>query len=165
MATNELKELRKKLNLTQEECADILGISLISYWRYENEQEKSDDLKYLFYVRVLKEILEDQKSKRIWSINEIAGKVRKTLEKHPSVKACILIGNYADNLAMEDSPIELILVGGEIIYIEIKEIHLELETKFHKTVTISSFDDVINDKEFVKQVLIKGKKIYKKSQV
>ncbi len=165
MAANELKELRKKLNLTQEECAALLGISIISYWRYENEPERCDDLKYLFYVRSLQDQLNMRRSKKIWTVNEIASKAKKTFDKYPSVKSAILIGNYSDNLAMEDSPIEIILVGDDIIHSEIKNIHFELETKFHKIVTISSFDDLSNDKEFVKEILIKGRKIYKKTQV
>ena len=40
-----LKELRKKYGLTQKEAADIVGISLRTYFSYENDESSGDQLK------------------------------------------------------------------------------------------------------------------------
>ena len=52
----ELKELRIEKNLTQQEAADLVGVSLRSYKSYENEEEKRDTMKYKYMVDVLMKI-------------------------------------------------------------------------------------------------------------
>ena len=41
-----LKKIRKYKNLTQEECASYLGISLRSFKSYENDLDKRETIKY-----------------------------------------------------------------------------------------------------------------------
>ena len=40
-----LKDIRKKIGLTQKEAADIVGISLRTYFSYENDEENCDQLR------------------------------------------------------------------------------------------------------------------------
>jgi len=46
----ELKELRIEKGLTQQEAAELLGVSLRSYKMYENQKEKSDTMKYFWIL-------------------------------------------------------------------------------------------------------------------
>ena len=46
----ELKDLRKEKKMTQQEVADLAGISLRSYKTYENDETKSDSIKYKYLM-------------------------------------------------------------------------------------------------------------------
>ena len=48
-----LKELRIEKKLTQQEVADLAGISLRSYKSYENEEEKQESIKYKYIFELL----------------------------------------------------------------------------------------------------------------
>ena len=46
----ELKSLRIERKLTQNQAADILGVSLRSYKSYENDEKKADSIKYKYII-------------------------------------------------------------------------------------------------------------------
>ena len=46
----DLKELRIEKKMTQQEVADLVGISLRSYKSYENDEEKQGTIKYNYIV-------------------------------------------------------------------------------------------------------------------
>ena len=45
-----LKTIRKSKNLTQEQAANILAVSLRSYKDYENNSSKVDTIKYNYFI-------------------------------------------------------------------------------------------------------------------
>lgn len=45
-----LRELRKKHNMTQVECAKYLGIPLRTYQNYEKDDIDKNNIKYLYMV-------------------------------------------------------------------------------------------------------------------
>ena len=52
----ELKSLRIERKLTQNQAADILGVSLRSYKSYENDEKKADSIKYKYMLEKISEI-------------------------------------------------------------------------------------------------------------
>ena len=52
----ELKSLRIERKLTQNQAADILGVSLRSYKSYENDEKKADSIKYKYMLEKIYEI-------------------------------------------------------------------------------------------------------------
>ena len=60
----ELKSLRIERKLTQNQAAEILGVSLRSYKSYENDEKKADSIKYKYMIEKISEInpIEDRKS-------------------------------------------------------------------------------------------------------
>lgn len=52
----ELKSLRIERKLTQNQAADILGVSLRSYKSYENDEKKADSIKYKYMIEKISEI-------------------------------------------------------------------------------------------------------------
>ncbi|MBQ2758493.1 MAG: helix-turn-helix domain-containing protein, partial [Clostridia bacterium] len=52
---SELKALRIEKKLTQQQVAELVGISLRSYKTYENEPEKANSIKYSYIIEKLKE--------------------------------------------------------------------------------------------------------------
>lgn len=51
---SELKTLRLEKKMTQQQVADLVGISLRSYKAYENEIEKENSVKYNYIIDILK---------------------------------------------------------------------------------------------------------------
>lgn len=51
----ELKSLRIERKLTQNQAADILGVSLRSYKSYENDEKKADSIKYKYMIEKISE--------------------------------------------------------------------------------------------------------------
>ena len=52
----ELKSLRIERKLTQNQAADILGVSLRSYKSYENDEKKADSIKYKYMIEKISKI-------------------------------------------------------------------------------------------------------------
>ena len=51
-----LKELRNEKKMTQQQVADLVGISLRSYKSYENDVEKQDTIKYKYIIEQLSKV-------------------------------------------------------------------------------------------------------------
>ena len=49
-----IKELRKEQNLTQQQAAELIGISIRSFKSYENDESKAGTLKYKYILDKLK---------------------------------------------------------------------------------------------------------------
>ncbi len=47
----ELKKMRTEKKMTQQQVADLVGISLRSYKSYENDEKKQGSLKYKYNIR------------------------------------------------------------------------------------------------------------------
>ena len=54
-----LKEVRTEKKLTQQQVADLFGISLRSYKSYENDPVKEGSLKYHYMLEKLAELASD----------------------------------------------------------------------------------------------------------
>ncbi len=52
----ELKKMRTEKKMTQQQVADLVGISLRSYKSYENDEKKQGSLKYKYILEKLSEI-------------------------------------------------------------------------------------------------------------
>ena len=50
---NPIKEIRKKLGMTQTECGAVISVSQVTWWRYEHIKEHLD-LKYNTQNRIAK---------------------------------------------------------------------------------------------------------------
>ena len=66
----ELKSLRIERKLTQNQAADILGVSLRSYKSYENDEKKADSIKYKYIIEKISEINPiDKENAQMYLIN------------------------------------------------------------------------------------------------
>ena len=66
----ELKSLRIERKLTQNQAADILGVSLRSYKSYENDEKKADSIKYKYMIEKISEINPiDEENAQMYLIN------------------------------------------------------------------------------------------------
>ena len=119
-----LKELRNEKKLTQQQVADLIGISLRSYKSYENDEEKQDTIKYNYIIEQLSKINYIDEENGILEIEDIARKCSKVLEKY-DVNFCYLFGTYAKGKATPTSDVDLLLsanVNGLRFYGLVEEI-------------------------------------------
>ena len=89
-----LKELRNEKKMTQQQVADLIGISLRSYKSYENDEKKVGTLKYNYIVEKLEEINPIDEDHGIIEIEDIIQKCSLIFEKY-DVEFCYLFGSYA----------------------------------------------------------------------
>ena len=98
----ELKKMRTEKKMTQQQVADLVGISLRSYKSYENDEKKQGSLKYKYI-----------------------------LEKY-DVNFCYLFGSYAKSKAKPTSDVDLLIsanVKGLKFYGLVEEIREALHKK------------------------------------
>ena len=77
---NVLKNLRIEKELTQQQAAKLLGISLRSYITYENDDTKTGTIKYNYIIEKLKEINPIDEEHGIVTVEYIENKCKPILE-------------------------------------------------------------------------------------
>ena len=103
-----IKELRKEQNLTQQQAAELIGISIRSFKSYENDESKAGTIKYKYILDKLKELNRLDEDHGILSVESITKKCKQVLDEYP-VHYCILFGSYATENAGESSDVDLLI--------------------------------------------------------
>ena len=67
----ELRDIRKKANITQQEASNIVGVPLRTFIRYENEEKYEKTLKYQKICDVLEQTFKVDEEHGILTIDEI----------------------------------------------------------------------------------------------
>lgn len=81
----DLKELRIEKKMTQQEVADLVGISLRSYKSYENDEEKRDTIKYNYIVEQLSKINYINEETGILELEDIVRKCTEVFERYEAL--------------------------------------------------------------------------------
>ena len=135
-----LKELRAEKQLTQQQVADLVGISLRSYISYENDVKKAGTFKYRYIVEKLEEINPIDEEHGILEIEFIKWKCAAVFKNY-EVNFCYLFGSY---------------VRGLKFYGLVEEIRSAL----HKKVDVLDLNQLRDNFELTKEILQDGIKIY-----
>lgn len=154
----ELKELRQTKKLTQQQVADLVGISLRSYKSYENDKKKSGSIKYRYIMDVLFETNKIDEEHGILTVEDIVTSCRKVFEKY-DVNFCILFGSYAKGKATENSDVDLLIstaTKGLKYYGLVEDIRVAL----NKRVDILDVAQLKDNLELTEEILKDGIKIY-----
>lgn len=153
-----LKDLRIEKKLTQQQVADLVGISLRSYKSYENDEEKSGTLKYNYIMEKLAEINFVDEEHGILEFEDIVQKCSKVLAQY-DVNFCYLFGSYAKEKASPSSDVDLLIsanVKGLKFYGMVEEIRAAL----HKRVDVLDMNQLKDNLELTEEILRDGIKIY-----
>ena len=153
-----LKELRIEKKMTQQEVADLVGISLRSYKSYENDKEKQNTIKYNYIVEQLSKINQIDEETGILEVEDIIRKCSKVFEKY-EVSFCYLFGSYAKGKATQVSDVDLLIstnVKGLKFYGLVEEIRASL----HKKVDVLDMNQLKDNIELTEEILKDGIKIY-----
>lgn len=153
-----LKDLRKERKLTQQQTADLVGISLRSYKSYENDAEKKDTLKYHYIIDKLTELLPIDEEHGILDTEDIRKKCAVVFENQ-AIDFCYLFGSYAKKKASPASDVDL-LISANIKGLKFFGLVEDLRSALHKKVDVLDIGQLRNNWELTQEILKDGIKIY-----
>ena len=153
-----LKELRREKELTQQQVATLLGMSLRSYKSYENEKKKEDSLKYKYIIDRLSLLNPIDEEHGSVSIDYSRRKCTPIFEKY-KVDYCYLFGSYAKDKAKETSDVDLLL-STKTKGMRFFGLVEELRTALHKKVDVLDVNQLEGNLDLTKEILKDGIKIY-----
>lgn len=155
---NKLKKMRIEKNLTQQQAAELMGISLRSYKSYENDEEKIGTLKYNYMIEKLSEINPIDESHGVINIEYIQQKCEKVFEEY-EIEFCYLFGSYAKGKATPESDVDL-LISTEVSGLKFYGLVEEIRAALHKKVDVLNMNQLTDNPELTKEILKDGIKIY-----
>lgn len=155
---SELKKLRVSKNLTQQQVADMFGVSLRSYKSYENDESKKDTIKYNYFVEQLNLINPVDEEHGILEIQNIIDECGSVFENY-DVEFCYLFGSYAKGRATETSDVDLLIYTDErgLKFFGLVE---DLRNALNKKIDALDIKQLNNNPELLREILRDGIKIY-----
>lgn len=154
----DLKELRIEKKMTQQEVADLVGISLRSYKSYENDEEKQNTIKYNYIVEQLSKINHIDEETGILELEDIVRKCSKVFERY-EVSFCYLFGSYAKGKATSVSDVDL-LISTNVKGLKFYGLVEEIGTALHKKVDVLDMNQLKDNIELTEEIFKDGIKIY-----
>ena len=155
---SELKKLRIEKKLTQEQVAQLAGISVRSYKSYENDENKQGTIKYKYLIEQLLKVNPIDEEHGIVTIDYIKEKCTEIFRNY-EVEFCYLFGSYAKDQANEKSDIDL-LISSNVKGLKYFGMVEELRTTLNKKVDALDINQLNNNMELVQEILKTGVKIY-----
>ena len=153
-----LKEMRISKQITQQEAARRLGISLRSYIMYENDAAKENTIKYRFLMQELQKINAVDEEHGILTTEQIRMCCKEILDAY-QVEYCYLFGSYAKGRATEQSDVDL-LISTKETGLRFYEIAERLRESLHKKVDLLDVKQLVNNETLIDEMLKEGIKIY-----
>ncbi len=153
-----LKGIRLQNNLTQEEAAQLLGVTRRTYVNYEAGRIDESSLKYKYVVETLQKASLIDETHGILTIDQIR-KICSEIFKDYSVEYCYLFGSYAKGKATEKSDVDL-LVAMPVDGMKFFELVELLREKLKKKVDLLDIAQLDNNLTLVQEILKDGIKIY-----
>ena len=153
-----LKRLRIDKKLTQQDAANLVGISLRSYKSYENDLNKKGNLKYNYIYEKLSQINPIDEEHGIVDLEYISRKCSEIFDKY-KINFCYLFGSYAKGKAKDDSDVDL-LISTEIKGLKFFGLVEELRNSLQKKVDVIEVAGLKDNVELLEEILKDGIKIY-----
>ena len=153
-----LKEMRISKQITQQEAARRLGISLRSYIMYENDAAKENTIKYRFLLQELQKINAVDEEHGILTTEQIRKCCKEILDAY-QVEYCYLFGSYAKGKATGQSDVDL-LISTKETGLRFYEIAERLRESLHKKVDLLDVKQLVNNETLIDEMLKEGIKIY-----
>lgn len=154
----DLKSIRLEKELTQQQAAGIVGISLRSYKSYENDLDKRGNLKYNYIYEKLSQINPIDEEHGIVDLEYISRKCSEIFDKY-KINFCYLFGSYAKGKAKDDSDVDL-LISTEIKGLKFFGLVEEIRNSLHKKVDVIEVAGLKDNVELLEEILKDGIKIY-----
>ena len=154
----DLKSIRLDKELTQQQAAGIVGISLRSYKSYENDLDKRGNLKYNYIYEKLSQINTIDEEHGIVDLEYISRKCSEIFDKY-KINFCYLFGSYAKGKAKDDSDVDL-LISTEIKGLKFFGLVEELRNSLQKKVDVIEVAGLKDNVELLEEILKDGIKIY-----
>ena len=153
-----IKEIRIEKKLTQQQVADLVGISLRSYKSYENDQDKEGTIKYNYILDKLQTINFIDEDHGILEMDYIIERCKQVLDEYP-VHYCVLFGSYAKGNAGESSDVDL-LISSDVKGLKFYGLVEKLRNALHKKVDVLTIEQLKDNLELTNEILKDGIRIY-----
>ena len=153
-----LKDIRLRSNLTQEEAAQLLGVTRRTYVNYEAGKIDESSLKYKYVVETLQKATLIDENHGILTIDQIR-KICGEISKDYSVEYCYLFGSYAKGKATEKSDVDL-LVAMPVDGMKFFELIEVLREQLKKKIDLLDIAQLENNPALVQEILRDGIKNY-----
>ena len=153
-----LKDIRLRSNLTQEEAAQLLGVTRRTYVNYEAGKIDESSLKYKYVVETLQKATLIDENHGILTIDQIR-KICGEIFKDYSVEYCYLFGSYAKGKATEKSDVDL-LVAMPVDGMKFFELIEVLREQLKKKIDLLDIAQLENNPALVQKILRDGINIY-----
>lgn len=153
-----LKDIRLQSNLTQEEAAQLLGVTRRTYVNYEAGKIDESSLKYKYVVETLQKATLIDENHGILTIDQIR-KICGEIFKDYSVEYCYLFGSYAKGKATEKSDVDL-LVAMPVDGMKFFELIEVLREQLKKKIDLLDIAQLENNPALVQEILRDGIKVY-----
>lgn len=155
---NELRQIRKKLDITQLQAANACEVSLRTYQTYE--ETSNFNATYNKLIQKLNEMGVIDGTNYIVSINYIKKTCREIFSKnYPEITAAYLFGSYARGEATGKSDIDILVVTS-LMDMKFFGISEDLENVIHKEIDIHTHRQLLNNELLLEAILNEGIKIY-----
>ncbi len=153
-----LKKLRQEKGLTQEQVAQLLGITRRTYLKYENDQSSLSEIKYKFIYQTLEQYGVIDEERGILTIEQIKNACFDIFKDY-DVEYCYLFGSYAKGNANPKSDIDL-LISVNASGLQFFEIVERLREKLKKKIDLLDAKELEKNIPLVEEILKDGVKIY-----
>jgi len=158
----DIKDLRKTLGMTQEEVAELAGISLRSYKSYENEEQKRGTPIYRLILELLQKRSFVDEEHGIISLDFIKEKCTEVFKQY-DVEYCYLFGSYSRGEAKENSDVDF-LVSTSVTGMDFYGMAERLRLSLHKRVDLLGLEQLSGNPELLHDILREGIKVYEKAE-
>ena len=153
-----LKKLRQEKGLTQEQVAQLLGVTRRTYLKYENDQSSLSEIKYKFIYQTLEQYGVIDEERGILTIEQIKNACFDIFKDY-DVEYCYLFGSYAKGNANPKSDIDL-LISVNASGLQFFEIVERLREKLKKKIDLLDAKELEKNRPLVEEILKDGVKIY-----
>jgi len=155
----ELFELRKEYGLSQLQAAQICGVPLRTYIRYESDVNYGNFLKRKGMIAAINDACEITEEKGILTLDQIIKGVRKVItdEYQEDIDLCYLFGSYAKGYASNFSDVDL-CVSTKLEGLNFVGFVESLHQGLHKNVDVVILNNINN--ELILEIMKDGIKIY-----
>ena len=157
-----LRELRVSNSLTQKAAAEICGIPLRTYVRYEQRNNAENNLKYQFLKQKLEQYSFVDEKHGILTRTAIISACEKVFEEYP-IEYCYLFGSYAKGNAGEESDVDLLL-STEVNGLRFYGLVERLREAMKKNVDVLEVRQLPGNADLLNEILKYGEKIYEQKK-
>ena len=156
-----LFELRKTYDISQSTAANIIGIPLRTYVRYESDEKYGNTLKRESMVRMINDACEITEEKGLLSVEVIKAALTSLFDdKYPGqIDFCYLFGSYAKGYAKENSDVDL-CVSTNLTGLEFVGLSEEIRNVLHKKIDLIRFSNLKDNLNLISEIMKDGVKIY-----
>lgn len=156
-----LLETRKQYNVSQAEVANLLGIPVRTYIRYEQDDNYGSELKRKTMIQVINDKYEITEEKGMLTTDLIKLKLTNLFDNKYKgvVEFCFLFGSYAKGYATEKSDVDL-CVATSLTGLDFVGLIEDIGQVLHKKIDLIRFNTLNNNLELINEIMKDGIKIY-----